>query len=229
MKKLVIIACFSLIAAATLLLPGCETDSVSKNDLTITPSSIGLHNGDSTVFTASGGFDYTWSLQNPSWGALSDLTGPTTRYTDRYDPGSNGNASAVQTLTVTSTIQGANSSPNEGSSSNATSATTNALSTATAQIEHLPTSSGTNTVLSITPSSATLHNSSSQTFTASGGSGDNLWMLNDTTYGDLSANNGSSVTYTRTKVVATNFNDSIILYVFDSSNNYAQASLNIIY
>jgi hypothetical protein len=230
MKKLVIGACFGLIGAATLLLTSCETESVSNNNLTVTPSSVGLRNGDTAVFTASGGFDYTWSLQTPSWGSLSAVTGPTTTYTDRYDPGSNGNVSAVQVLTLTSSIRGANSSGG-GSSSNATTISTNAdvLNTVTAQIDHLTTTTGTNSVITIDPSSATLHNSSTRDFTASGGSGTYAWALSSTAYGNIDPTTGSTVTYARSTDVASNVTAQILLYVLDSSNNYASATLSIVH
>jgi hypothetical protein len=227
MKKLIAVACFGLIGAVILLLASCETESVSNNDLTITPSSVGLRNGDTAVFTASGGFDYTWSLQNPTWGSLSAVTGPTTIYTDRYDPGSNGNESAVQVLTLTSSIQGANSSGG-GSSSNAT-PTSNVLNSTTAQIEHLPTNTGTNSVITIDPSSATLHNSSTKDFTASGGSGVYAWALSSTAYGDIDPTTGSTVTYARSADVASNVTAQVLLYVLDSSNNYASATLSIVH
>jgi hypothetical protein len=228
MKKLITVACFCLFGVATLLQTGCETESVSNNDLTITPSSVGLRNGDTAVFTASGGFDYTWSLQTPSWGSLSAVTGPTTTYTDRYDPGSNGNVSAVQVLTLTSSIRGANSSDG-GSSSNTTGSTTDILNTVTAQIEHLPTNTGTNSVITIDPSSATLHNSSTRDFTASGGSGTYSWALSSTAYGNIDPTTGSTVTYARSTDVASNVTAQILLYVLDSSNNYASATLSIVH
>ena len=80
MKKLVTIACSGLIGVATLLLTGCETDSIYDNNLTITPASVSLHNGDYADFAASGGSNYTWNLPNQSWGFLSNVTGPNTSY-----------------------------------------------------------------------------------------------------------------------------------------------------
>jgi len=210
---------------AGLLFSGCETESVANNDLRISPSSVGLYKDQYADFTASGGYEYTWSLENPTWGVLSSLTGPTTRYTDRYDPGSNGNASVVQVLTVTSVIQ-------SGSSSNGTAV---GLSTGTAQIEHLATAAeATNTTaaVSISPSSADVHNNSSAVFTASGGSGGYSWSLSTTAYGGITINTVALdvVTYTRNATsVATNETHQVILYVTDSDGALATTSINIIY
>ena len=242
MKKLITVACFCLFGAATLLQTGCETESVSNNDLTITPSSIGLRNGDTAVFTASGGFDYSWSLQNPSWGTLSALTGPTTTYTDRYVPGSNGNASAVQVLTVTSSIQGANSSGTGGSSSsNDTTTATNAdvIGTATAQIEHMPTSSATGTnVTQITISSSTsapLTIGSTASLTASGGNGSYSWsldpssvVLSESNVGTLAPNGTGNyrATFTDECTPASTNGFTATIYVTDTAS--AQGTISLI-
>jgi hypothetical protein len=195
MKNHVLTLCFVFVIVAAVVFSGCETASVSNDDLTITPVSTGLHNGEYADFTASGGFDYTWSLQNPTWGVLSNLTGPTTRYTDRYDPGSNGNASTIQVLTLTSTIQGSSSSSNGSSSTN----TAPYSNLTTAQIEHLPTSAtgggttNTTSAVSIDPTSASLAFGSSKTFTASGGNAPYSWSI-DSTNGTLSIS-GANLEY----------------------------------
>jgi hypothetical protein len=89
---------------ALLLAAGCEVES-STADVNITPSSATLHHGESRTFTANGGYEYRWSLKEPTWGMLSTLTGPETTYTSRYTP-TGTNTVASQTLTVTSTITG---------------------------------------------------------------------------------------------------------------------------
>ena len=227
MKKLVLAFCFAFMAVAAFVFTGCETESVANNDLNITPVSIGLHDGEYADFTASGGFDYNWSLQNPSWGVLSDLTGPTTRYTDRYDPGSNGNGSAVQVLTVTSTIQGANPSSNGVSTTNGT---TSYSGTATAQIEHLPTNAGTTntgSTISISPSSASLSFGSATVFEASGGSGSYSWSL-DPTYADLTELSTTQVKVTSTYDPGSN-SVSQVLSATDSEGLVGTASITFIH
>lgn len=228
MKKLLPAFCFVFATVVALILTSCETESVKNNDVTITPVSIGLHNGEYADFTASGGYDYSWSLQNPSWGVLSNLTGPTTRYTDRYDPGSNLNASAVQVLTVTSTIQGEGG----GSSSNAV-ATNAATGTAIAQIEHLPTNAGTNTAtatVTITPSSSSaLTKGSSEPFTASGGTGSYTWSLSDPTVGTLAVqgSGGNLATFTDEYLPGVSNTVYQTLYVTDSDGIIGTASLTL--
>jgi hypothetical protein len=151
-KKLVTVTCFSLVWAATFLLPGCENDS-DDSGLTITPNLVSLHNGDYADFTVSGGSNYTWSLQNPSWGTLSYVAGPTTRYTDNYDPGANANDFPIQVLTVSATTPGTSNA--QGS-----------VAIAQAAIEHLasgqpaparnPTTTSTTTTTTSTTTTTTL-------------------------------------------------------------------------
>ena len=225
MKKVATVACFALIGITALLLTGCETESVKNNDLAISPSSVGLHKDETTEFTASGGFDYTWSLQNPSWGVLSQVTGPTTVYTDRYDPGSNGNVSAIQVLTVSSSIQGANSSPNTGSSSNATTTSTNTdtIGTATAQIEHLPTSSlaggSTNSAtVTITSTLTSLTSNSTAIFTASDGTPPYTWSILPTTtsFGTLTQLSASQEQFVDQYHPSSTNGEGVTVYVIDS-------------
>ena len=104
MNKLNSIAVLSLSAALiTAFLSGCEELDVSpaSSKVKITPDSVALTEGQSQLFTASGGYEYTWSLKNEGWGMLSTYSGSQTTYTSLYTPGSN---SAVQILFVTSSI-----------------------------------------------------------------------------------------------------------------------------
>jgi hypothetical protein len=95
-----------LLAAVCLLLPaGCETESAAEGPR-ITPHSVSLRKGESAEFIASGGYEYTWSIENKSWALLSASAGDRVVYTSLYDPG---DAEAVQTLTVTSRIIGSSS------------------------------------------------------------------------------------------------------------------------
>ena len=116
MNKLYALRVLSLFTAAIItLLSGCEDLDVNpaSDKITISPDSVALVEGQSQVFTASGGYEYTWSLKNDGWGSLSTRSGNQTTYTSLYTPSTN---SAEQILFVTSSI------PNNvgGSSSNAT-------------------------------------------------------------------------------------------------------------
>jgi hypothetical protein len=85
---------------------GCETQSATSK-VTIDPSSATVSAGQSITFTASGGYNYTWSLSDHTLGTLSTTTGDSTTYTSLYDPGPSN--SAVQVLTVASSIAGSSS------------------------------------------------------------------------------------------------------------------------
>jgi len=102
--------CASLFAVTLgLIWVGCEVDSATSK-VTIDPPSAAVSVGQSVTFTASGGYDYTWHLSQPTWGTLSTTTGDTTTYTSLYDPGPSN--SPVQVLTVNSSIPGSAGSSN---------------------------------------------------------------------------------------------------------------------
>lgn len=84
------------IAMAALLFSGCESpDDDVDAYIYITPAGCELGVGRSRAFTAVGGRDYKWKVENTSLGYLSNSTGPTARYT-AVAPG-------TQTITVTAT------------------------------------------------------------------------------------------------------------------------------
>jgi hypothetical protein len=82
----------------------------------ITPDSAVLRDGQSVTFTATGGYDYEWSLENDSYGVLSTRRGATTTYVSMIDPGSDTNqvGGVTQILRVTSTVSGGTSTTNSG-------------------------------------------------------------------------------------------------------------------
>lgn len=99
------------IAAALLLLvlaTGCEVDSASQN-IRVSPANVELSEGQSQEFTVSGGYDYRWSLANEGWGLLNPRVGARVVYVSRYAPAAN----AVQTITVTSFIEGSGADSND--------------------------------------------------------------------------------------------------------------------
>jgi hypothetical protein len=210
MKKTIAALAVCVVAAAAIVhLTGCETESVGDQQITITPNSTGLLIGQFADFTASGGYEYTWSLDTPSWGLLSDTKGSTVRYTSRYEPGttvtdtngnvtSTANSSAMQVIRVTSRIPGSST----GDTSTNGTTTSGYTASGSAQVEHLPTPvEQTNAVdaeLYITPSSATLSQYAMQEFKATGGNGEYSWSLADNSYGQLNSASGSTVVYTAT-------------------------------
>ena len=123
MNRLGVILCLFLLAAVIITAPGCEDIEAkpATAQVRITPDSASLNVGQSQLFTASGGYEYTWSLEQDSWGTLSARSGSETIYTSTYDPGTN--TSSPQELTVTST--------------GLSNASTNGPPSATAYIYHL--------------------------------------------------------------------------------------------
>lgn len=89
--------------AVLFLCGGCETDPAST-PIRITPSAAALRINQSASFSASGGYDYTWSLSDASLGYLSTRVGPTTVYTSTASGGAD--SGSLQVLTVTSSLQG---------------------------------------------------------------------------------------------------------------------------
>lgn len=127
MTALMAAAGIALAGLASLFTTGCESDS-ADSQVTITPGGATIHSGESVSFTAAGGYDYTWSLSDPSLGTLNTRTGPTVIYTASSASSSSG---SVQTLTVVSTIEGAAS---ENTSTNSTGGY-NGSETATASVQ----------------------------------------------------------------------------------------------
>jgi hypothetical protein len=186
MKTLVntLVAFFS-ISALLLMFTGCDTESADENNVTISPKNVTLAEGESMSFTAAGGFDYEWTLEDNEWGTLSTLKGPTTVYTSLKNSTSN-SAATVKTLVVSSVIYGS------GSDSNSTDEVYSETHSAEAYISHIaePTSG-----LHITPSSASVSANDIITFTASGGSGTYTWTLTSTTNGNISSDKGDKTVY----------------------------------
>jgi len=194
MKQFAVIACLILLAAAGIILTGCETESASENNVSISPSAVSIKLNQSVEFTASGGYDYTWSLSKESWGVLAARAGDKTTYTSRYNPGTNSTAS-VQILTVSSTIGGQASAGNEGTNTTSSSYE----QTAEAYVEHISvTDAPTASAVAVSPTSATVAHGGHQPFTASGGDGSYTWNISNAAYGQLTATTGSDTTYTAT-------------------------------
>ncbi len=95
-------AAVALVLALGILSSGCDVDSATA-DVLVLPTTTTIVKGQSIRFDASNGYDYRWKLDQPGYGTLSTLIGPTTVYTSRYTPAGT-NAIATQILTVTATI-----------------------------------------------------------------------------------------------------------------------------
>jgi hypothetical protein len=130
MKHFVLPACVCIVAAG--IIAGCDSEPAGS-PITISPPSATIHKGESITFTASGGYEYEWSVDTPEYGTLSVTRGASTVYTSIYDPTPEGttnttDVSVTQTLRVRSYITGDSSSASNGASSTE--------STATASIIH---------------------------------------------------------------------------------------------
>lgn len=114
-NNLSIIGGLVIAVVGAFFIASCDTQS-ADTQVTITPSSATIHSGQAITLTASGGYDYRWSLSDRNLGFLNTSVGPQVVYTatSATGTGSNGN---VQVVTVVSFIEGS-----------ATSHTTNELS-----------------------------------------------------------------------------------------------------
>jgi hypothetical protein len=100
MKTFIAIPFFLVGATVLLMLSGCEVESVTQAEVTISPGNADITKGDSVEFRASGWNEYVWTLDNESIGILSRRTGDTTIYTSIYDPGT---STVMQVVTVSAT------------------------------------------------------------------------------------------------------------------------------
>jgi hypothetical protein len=98
----IVSSCLAL--GVCLCLSGCEAQSANAS-ISVEPSSAVLRMGESVEFTASGGYDYRWSLDDTTIGTLSNTTGPTTTYTSLVSPAEG--TTLPQVLHCTSFIEGA--------------------------------------------------------------------------------------------------------------------------
>ena len=91
----------------------CETSNGSDSSVSITPPGAKVNNGDAIEFTASGGFNYQWHIENSSLGFLSKKTGNRTVYTaNSIHP--TGSVNVIQFLRLTSSVRESTSSSSNG-------------------------------------------------------------------------------------------------------------------
>lgn len=187
MKKTLLFLLILPVIAFCVFITGCDTESATANNLSVSPSSATVNEGESVTFEVSGGYDYSWSMSEPTWGSLSSQTGSRTTYTSSYAPDTN--TTSYQVLTVVSTI--------EGSSEVSDTNTAYAMSSEV-YVEHFSetTDDADNEELSISPTSASLAQWASQEFTASGGSGTYSWTVSSNDWGLVSSSSGTAISYT---------------------------------
>lgn len=89
--------------AAAIGTVGCETESASGRVITLSPSYARLEKGNSLTLTATGGWDYRWSLADGSKGFLDRTKGSQVTYTATKDRD-------TQTVTVRGMFSSDNSS-----------------------------------------------------------------------------------------------------------------------
>ena len=191
LKRLAIALLSGIVAGAGLLISGCETESASS-PIRISPSSVSIEKNQTVRFTVSGGYDHTWSLETDDWGMLSTRTGSATAYTSLYDPGTDTNTgpkTALQILTVVSTIQ--------GTSSQSGTNTVPYQATAEAYVYHIgiDTRAEEDEAPIITPSEVTLTEGESVTLQAHGGDHCS-WSLQHEEWGTLTTRTGPITKYT---------------------------------
>ena len=188
MKQVMMAGLVSILCATGLLVwTGCDTASADE-ELSVSPSSAVIKSGESVLFTVSGGYHYTWTLDpDDGSGQLSSSTGSEVRY---FCLATNG--TTPKKIIVTSTI------PGSGSNSSTNSSTSNEYQvSASIQIYYTGAqASETVSALTISPSSSSVKTNATKTFSASGGKPPYSWALGGGSSGSLTANSGDSTVYT---------------------------------
>lgn len=192
------LSCIGAALVGVALMVACSTESASENNVRITPDNVRLAKGQSQQFTASGGYEYTWSLEGGTlvdeWGRLSASRGPTTVYTSTKDAST---AGTFRVIHVTSTIPGSDTggTTGTGTGTNTPTPTTAYSMPAEAFVEHAVKYGS----LNVSPASVSgFKYGSFQTFTADGGDGAYSWNLLDSVLGELSTTVGPNTTYSST-------------------------------
>lgn len=171
---------------AALAMSGCDEVVPAAEGPKISPPTARISKGQSLTFTASDGFEYSWSIANQTWGILSSIEGPSTTYTSLRDSGPE-----VQTLTLSSRIIGAQG-------------TNGGLNSTEAYITHVS--------VTITPSAVTVQPGQWVTFRAEDGT-DYKWSLRFEEWGSLSTRTGAETIYHAQYDPGTNSSASQVLTV----------------
>jgi hypothetical protein len=190
MRRLSLVWAPALVAAGLFVGAGCDTDSASS-EVDVSPSSVVLEKGKSATFTASGGYEYTWSLDpNDGSGRLNTTKGAQVTYTCL----STDIGSSPKRIVVTSTIEGTATGSSSSSTSNTTSTTAYQVQ-GHAEVFYPDGGTGVS-ALTISPSSATIGTNASRTFTVTGGTSPYQWVVSSPSLGSCSPTTGNSTTYT---------------------------------
>lgn len=201
---------------------GCSIDGADSadSDITVSPSSATLSKGQSQTFTASGGYEYTWTLSpDDGSGKLNTTKGESVVYTCL----ATNIGTAPKKVVVTSTISG---------SSAGTASTTNTAGTDQYQASGYAeifwpasqTTSG-DVIISGTFSSLSITNEGSRTFSAQGGTPPYDWTV---------VSGGGSFSPTRTTQAGqkTTYTPasagSVSIKATDSVGNNDTASINVV-
>ena len=131
MKREWLVCLCGMACLPLLLFTACEVASSSDTQLDLVPRNATVRNGESVVFTVSGGYDYRWWLKNETLGALNTRTGNQVIYTSLSTIASN---SVSQELYVQSYIIGASGN----NPTNIVGSNTAVGATSTAFITHVP-------------------------------------------------------------------------------------------
>jgi hypothetical protein len=193
LRRLSLILAPALLIAGLFLGVGCDTDSTSSA-IDVSPSSVVLKKGQSATFTASGGYEYTWSLDpDDGSGQLNTLKGPTVKYTCLST-----NGATPKKVVVTSTIEGTSTSSSSSTTSNSTTTTSAYREQGFAQIFFPGGGDGSTSIssLSVSPSSATIGTNATKIFTVTGGTSPYNWLVSDSGKGSCSPTTGNFTTYT---------------------------------
>ncbi|MDP6810967.1 MAG: hypothetical protein QGH42_13465 [Kiritimatiellia bacterium] len=183
MKRIAIPLFVVLALIGGLCFVGCETESASQNNVLISPRSAIILIDNTVELTASGGFDYEWSLEQEEWGTLSTTKGSRTVYTSAHDPDPE-TWQEHQVITVKSYI-------------NRQAGGTNGFSDYAQTAEAIITHQTAQVIVNIEPPNANVTEFGSVSFTATGANRYS-WSLQYPSWGTLTATDGDTTTYTST-------------------------------
>ena len=136
MKTLSSVLLLAASVAVAIVYTACDVASPG-GEVIVSPSSVALKKGHSAQFTASGGFEYRWRLENEDWGLLSTRRGPSTVYTSYYDPREVVSGVSANTKPEVQIIYADSYIPDSGIVGGTSNDTSDVLQTGEAYITHL--------------------------------------------------------------------------------------------
>lgn len=205
-----IVAVLLILVSALCLGTSCEVSSADSS-ITVSPSTATLTPGEQQTFTASGGYEYTWSLDpDDGSGQLSATKGESTVYTCL----STNIGSMPKKVVVTSTITGS------GTSTNSTSYSVEG----SAEI-YWPNGTGGGGNVSISGSTSDLSTNATRTFSASGGTPSYYWTVSGggAVSPETTTSVGESTTYTPPASAAT-----ATIRATDSNGKYDEVTFSVV-